>query len=407
MKKSILVVSEYYQRGGLERLLVDLVRGLDPVLFEVTLLVKAPGLTGALRAALPGHVSLLAPTLFAVQSWQERLAQAPGPDLLKSPARLILRLLRDCAFLLNIPVMRSCCRSLRPDVMQIVNGGYPGGMICLAAAVAGRMASVPYVDLYVLSYPNARSIGFSDRRIDRWVADSVHSLTANSEAARLGLTQLRGMPSAKTSTIYSGLPKEPRRGPLPAAAGGWRRRSDEILIGLLSVFMPVKGHRFLIEAAAILAPRFPRVRWILAGDGPTRPRMMALCRSLGLSEMQVAFPGAYPGSSQEVAEALDIVVHPATHESFPYAILEAMRAGKPIIATRIAGIPEQIEDGISGVLVEAGDARALAEAMERLLTDPVRGKELGRAAGRRFRERFTIEAMRQAFRDRYEKGAAR
>ena len=151
----------------------------------------------------------------------------------------------------------------------------------------------------------------------------------------------------------------------------------------------------------MLAPRFPKVRWILAGDGPSRSAMIDLCRRLGLTDRQVLFPGFYPGPSHEVAASLDIVVHPSLHESFPYAILEAMRAGKPIIATRVAGIPEQIEDGVSGLLVEPADPKALADAMEFLLTRPSWAGTLGKAACRRFHERFSIGVMRQAFQDRY------
>lgn len=391
------MLTEYYLPGGLERFLVDLAHALDPDRFELHILAKAPGLTEGLRRALPAYVVLHEPALLTAQPWQERLGASSWPAWLKLLPRAALSALHYLCLAANVPVLERLISAIRPDYLEIVNGGYPGGALCLAAAVAGRRARVPWVDMFVLSYPFPRRMPLLDALIDRRVAEALDSLTANSDATRDGLASVRGMSSPKSRTVYTGIgDSDPPGGRGSELARSWRTEPGQTLIGMLSVFVPIKGHRTLLEAAARVAPRHPEARWVLAGDGPTREAMQAYCRGLGIED-RVVFPGRHEGPGEEVTAALDVVVHPSVQESFPYAVLEAMRAGKPVIATRIAGIPEQIEDGVSGLLVAPGDPDALASAMERVLREPGAARSLGDAARRRFQERFTLDRMRRSF----------
>jgi len=96
-------------------------------------------------------------------------------------------------------------------------------------------------------------------------------------------------------------------------------------------------------------------------------------------------------------KAVDIVVVPSLWENFPIVVLEAMSCGKPVIATKVGGIPEIIEDGYNGILVPKQDGRALAKAVSLLIQNPVEAKKLGEAAYRTVKEKFTIDIMRQNY----------
>ncbi|NCO86554.1 MAG: glycosyltransferase family 4 protein [Rhodobacterales bacterium] len=139
----------------------------------------------------------------------------------------------------------------------------------------------------------------------------------------------------------------------------------------------VKGLPVLFEALTLIADRLPRLRLTLVGDGPDRRALEAEARGL-----PVAFVGYK--SQSEVAELLrgaDALVLPSFAEGLPVVLMEAMAARLPVIATRIAGVPELVEDGASGLLVPPGDAQALAAAIAAVLGDPARAGRMG-AAGR-------------------------
>jgi glycosyltransferase involved in cell wall biosynthesis len=154
-----------------------------------------------------------------------------------------------------------------------------------------------------------------------------------------------------------------------------------------------KGHAVLLHALAAIGGRGTHVPWRLAiaGEGVERPRLEALTREYGLTD-RVRLLGAR-NDIPDLQAGADVFVMPSLWEGLPLAVLEAMVAGKPIVASRTSGIPEAIEDGRQGVLVPPGDVQALADALWRLMNEPELRASLGRAALERARSRFTIAAM--------------
>lgn len=157
-----------------------------------------------------------------------------------------------------------------------------------------------------------------------------------------------------------------------------------------------KGHRHVIEALAILVERDLPVRWIIVGDGPEEAGLLERIRAEGLLNL-VEFVGA--ANSAEVQRLLsvsDLFVLPciATSEGdmdgIPVSLMEAMAAGVPVISTPISGIPELIENQISGLLVEPGDGSALADAIQLMVEDADLRKRISTAAGNRITERFQL-----------------
>ena len=147
---------------------------------------------------------------------------------------------------------------------------------------------------------------------------------------------------------------------------------------------PQKGQPVLIEALAQVAPQAPDVRLLLAGVGPTRAALEAQVARLGL-EQQVTFLGLV--SRAELPTLLartDVVVLPSYWEGLPVSLIEALSAGKAIVASRVGGNPELVSDGVNGLLVPPGDASALAKALLSLANDPERVRQMGAASRERF-----------------------
>jgi glycosyltransferase involved in cell wall biosynthesis len=144
----------------------------------------------------------------------------------------------------------------------------------------------------------------------------------------------------------------------------------------------VKGVPILIDAMSNLVEKHPDLRLRLVGDGPDRRRLEADVEARGLGK-RIEFLGYR--SQAEVAEELartDVFVLPSFAEGVPVVLMEAMAAQVPVVTTRIAGVPELVEDGVSGLLVPPGDSDAFTAALDALLADPDRRQALG-AAGRR------------------------
>ncbi|MCP5074593.1 MAG: glycosyltransferase family 4 protein [Rhodobacteraceae bacterium] len=152
----------------------------------------------------------------------------------------------------------------------------------------------------------------------------------------------------------------------------------------------VKGLPVLFEAVQTVLPVFPSLRVTLIGDGPERSQLEQQVRELDLSDV-VEFAGYR--SQSEVAKALkqtDLFVLPSFAEGVPVVLMEAMAAQIPVIATRIAGIPELVEDGVSGALVEPGNAAQLAGKITGILGDPDVQAEMGRAGREKVLAQFNI-----------------
>jgi glycosyltransferase involved in cell wall biosynthesis len=153
---------------------------------------------------------------------------------------------------------------------------------------------------------------------------------------------------------------------------------DVPLVGAVGRLVPVKGLDTLLEAAALVARRQPRAVFVLVGDGPQRPVLVARTRALAL-DGQVRFVG-WRMDVEHIYPDLDVVVLPSLHEGTPVSVIEAMAAGRPVVATSVGGVPDLIRDRDTGLLVPPRDPGALAAAILELLEDPALRARLGAAA---------------------------
>jgi glycosyltransferase involved in cell wall biosynthesis len=155
--------------------------------------------------------------------------------------------------------------------------------------------------------------------------------------------------------------------------------------------LPEKGQEFLVRAMVEVRAKFPRARLLLAGDGPCRGQLERLARELGVAEA-VIFAGFVEDIAQ-VYRALDVFVFPSLAEPLGTSLLAAMGWGLPAVAVASGGVPEYVEDGVSGLLVERAEHGLLSAAMVRVLREAGLAGRLGSGARERIASRLTADHM--------------
>ena len=166
-------------------------------------------------------------------------------------------------------------------------------------------------------------------------------------------------------------------------------------------FVKNKGHRYLLEALSRIVKRHRNVRLSLVGDGPLKSDLLNYAESLGISSY-IEFLGVID-NVEKILKETDIFVLPSIErEGLGIAMIEAMSQSKPVIGTDIGGIPEVIEDGVNGYLVEPRDSDSLAEKLEILIDDKNKRERMGREGRKRFEEKFDASIMLRQLEDLYE-----
>jgi glycosyltransferase involved in cell wall biosynthesis len=237
--------------------------------------------------------------------------------------------------------------------------------------------------------------------LDRWSLRGAHRVITVCRAFAQDLER-HGVQASRLRVLHNSV-RLPAR-PAPEVVAGLRERlriphgSPTVLaVGRLS---REKGHAFLIEALATLRRQYPRdVRLVLVGDGPERGNLEAAVRAAGLGEV-VQFAG-HTTDVQPFYAMCDALALPSLSEGSPNVVLEAMAAGLPIAATAVGGVPEIVENEVSGLLVKPANAAALADALVRLLTDGALARRLSASAMERVTRSFTPEAFRRSLLEIY------
>jgi glycosyltransferase involved in cell wall biosynthesis len=171
-----------------------------------------------------------------------------------------------------------------------------------------------------------------------------------------------------------------------------RKAGSEIMVvGSVAVMEERKGHRYLLEAARSLKQRGYRIRYILAGDGSLKNGLEAMVEALELSD-EVCFVGFISDVPAFLA-GIDIFVMPSLYEGLGVAVLEAMAAGKAVVATQVGGLAESVVDSVTGFLVPPRDSQGLAHAIAKLVEEKSLAHEMGQRGAARVREHFSLETM--------------
>jgi len=294
----------------------------------------------------------------------------------------------------NIRVLRQLIQYLRREKPNIVHTHeFYAGTLGRTAAILARVPGI----YWSLHNPDKWK-GWAEKAVDWSLTQFTDTVVVNSAAVGDFAAGHGWIPDAKVQIVYNGIDLEPFRN-LPnrsAARATLELAADVPVIGTVGRLTRQKGHLYLIEAAARLLPRWPKLRIVIVG-GPGHPsescqeQVIAAVEKAGLQEC-VLFTGMR-NDVPDILPALDVFVFPSEFEGFGLAAVEAMAAGLPVVASGVDGLKEVVANQVTGLLVPPKDSAALAQAIAQILKSPQTGAQMGAAGRRRARECFSAEGM--------------
>lgn len=262
--------------------------------------------------------------------------------------------------------------------------------------IAGRMAGVPVI----ISTVHNSLKDYEVRSLRRWLytfllrltLPLVHRIICVSDANRWDLIDECPAAAAKTQTVYNGVdpsafPSQSDRHKIRQELGNTQ---GPVLVTVARL-TEQKGHRYLLQAFPELLKTWPELCCVFVGEGELQDALQHMAIGLGV-ERACRFVGVREDIAAVLAAA-DLFVLPSLSEGFPFVLLEALAMGRPVVATRVNGVPELIEDHKTGLLVPPRDPQALAAAIREVLSDPAAALRMGAAGRVVVQERFTVDRM--------------
>jgi len=281
-------------------------------------------------------------------------------------------------------------RTMRADVVHT----HAHFSVNTVARLAGRLAGARVLaHMHVENVFRAGPGGRVQIAVDNATARLCFAIVAVSESTRLSLLR-QGYPASRSSTVWNGIEL---RDPVPPV-----RLANGPTILEVARLAEVKGQRLLIEALPALDAVAVLVGRDLEQDGSYEAELRAGADRLGVAD-RVVFAG-YREDVPALLAGCDVFCLPSSAEGLPLVVLEAMAAGKPVVATAVGGVPELVVHGETGLLVPAGDLDALRRALADLLADPERARRLGETGRERVRASFTAAAASERILKIYEAG---
>ncbi|MCW3001162.1 MAG: glycosyl transferase group 1 [Conexibacter sp.] len=362
----ILHFADTPRRGGAEGILMHNVAAQVAAGHDVEVLTAQRWLAGEVAETIPGARA----TVVGDEGFH-------GSDGVRRRLRVLAQ----------VPSLARALRARRPDVLHVNNGGYPGSDLGRLIVMAARAARVPRIVMTVHAVPQPRAAEPAGAaQIDAVVWRCVDVTIGATRAVQEALVGDRSMPPQRFRLVPYGV-ADP--GGDPAVAAALRAQlgvpPGGLLAGMLSAASDEqKGHHVLVTAAGQACAD---VRVAIAGAAPP-----PAAGAEGAERVQLV------GRVDDVGTflaACDVLVVPSVRdESLPLVVLEAMAAGRPVIASRLSGIPEAVQDGTTGRLLPPGDVAALARTLTELAEGDRAVLSTWGAAGRaRWEERFSLDAM--------------
>ncbi len=354
--------------GGTEKILFELCRGLNASKFE-------------------NHIV----SLKSGGEAQKKISEIGVPvTLLNSPDGLISGIL---ALPFVYAKLKTVMKGVAPDLIHTW---------LTRANVLGRLAARGAGFQRVVSSLRVMEVEKSYHRMaERWTGDLARSITVNSSALRDFAVNAIGLPEEKICLIRNGI--DTARILDQNLVNSYRHQwaaSGKFTVGAIGRFHRQKGVDVLLEAAQAILKAHPGAQFLIAGDGPEKNNLASQARRLGIGS-SVTFCGWVKGAP-EFLSILDLFVLPSRWEGMPNAVMEAMLAEKPVIATKVSGVPDLIKNEVDGLIVAPEDAAGLSQAINRLINDLEFGQELARAARQKIMSHFDLKNMISEYEKLYE-----
>jgi glycosyltransferase involved in cell wall biosynthesis len=347
----IAYILSSFMTGGKELILLNVMRKMDSTRFE--------------------------PILFVAKGGGDLLAEVGGNNVYVGVARGNV--------FKSLPSLWRMLARERPDIVWCVAADVMG----FAGRLFAYLLEIPVVIISLHGKHRGRIIDWPNRLITGLTTDRV--VTTSEEYRKILLQE--GVPEHLLTVLYNGIDTNLFQ-PSPNRTNHKQRFlgavSNPPVIGTVGNLLPVKAHDVFLKAVSRILPVFPNALFVIVGEGPSRMKLEALCRHLGIQE-RVLLVGLRK-DIPDLLRSFDMFVLTSYDESFGNAIIEAMASGLPVVGTAVGGVPELVTDA-TGILVPAGNDEAVAEAVIGLLRDPARREAMGQAGRRRAVEHFNLETM--------------
>ncbi|MEG6513896.1 glycosyltransferase family 4 protein [Desulforamulus ruminis] len=348
--------------GGMKNHLLDLVRLTDHTRFDVTVACPQDSLLWAELAALG-------------------IKTTPIP------------LVGELSPLKDYAAVKSLVKYLHSSGTVILHAHSSKG--ALVGRLAAAIVKTPVVvftahnSIFYEQWPRWKKNLFA--MVERFLARLTDRIITVSDALKQELMEQESLPARQLTTIYNGIETDKFNLKLDTLTVRQSLSIPELgpVIGTIARLAPQKGVSYFLKAASLLKDY--QVNFLVVGDGPLREELEQEAAELGLKN-RVTFAGRRE-NIPEILATLDIFVLPSVTEGLPLTILEAMAAGKPVVATRVGGIPEAIVEGKTGLVVPPRDPEALAIALAGLLGERERMLRMGNCGRKHVTEKFTVQAM--------------
>lgn len=375
MKCNILYVIENIEFGGGERVFSQIIRGLDKERF------------GVFVASNPGGI------------FEKKLTEV-GTKI--NPVSMTNRY--------NLGIISQLKKIIKTKGIRIVHS--QGGRADFFARIAARIANVPIIISSMAMLVEGYDVSILRKGLyvsmDRWTERWVNKFTVLSEAMRLSLIERHKIPPKNIVKIYNGIEieeyntdlKELRNKKLESkrALG---LKNDVPVIGAIGRLVWQKGFEYLIRAAPEVLKKYPEARFLIVGEGPLKNKLILTSEKLNVVD-RIIFTG-FRSDIKEILASIDVLAMPSLLEGLPMVLLEAMAMAKPIVATRIDGITEVLENSKTGLLVPAKNSHALAEAIVGILNNKAKAIFFGQNAREAAKEKFSVKKMVKEIELAYEK----
>jgi glycosyltransferase involved in cell wall biosynthesis len=301
---------------------------------------------------------------------------------------------------------RSLTRRIKEYVVahqvKIVHTHTPRTILAAGMALAGKQQVIHLATKQLLYSPADRRWGLIYALLDRLSLYLPDHLIAVSEKMYRRIVAHPGLGSGRVTMIRNAIDCEsyyvPEQGDPCRLEFGLTSESQ--VIGYAGRIEKVKRLDLLLEGLSQVLPRHPRARLMIVGEGKLRPKLEAFAARLGISHCVI-----WTGFRQDIPRllaAMDVYVQPSANEGFSLSLLEAMAAGKAVVATDVGGAQEVVIDGRTGVLIPPASSSAISTAVTSLLDDPGRQSTLGQAARRHVVREFGLQQSMDAYRHLYE-----
>ena len=284
------------------------------------------------------------------------------------------------------------------DRLLIINGGYPGGDACLAASVAWNDINPnnkAWMNFHNFVVPEPTNIlkRIKSRFIDYHVTQSTEGFVSVSHNCMNSLTNRNILSKVKKKFIYNGF------SPLKTNKSSSIRkelglRDDDQIILMLAVYEPRKGHRFIFQVMEQIMLKFSNAYLLLCGYGSEEEieNVDKIRQSVMFKEKIIMQP--HRDDVVNLLSQVEILVMPSqSFESFGYTALEAMSCGVPVVVTNVGGLPEVVEDGKCGYVIQKNDIQGFAKSVNQLLEDKDLRKRMGEAGIKRYNNYFNVSQM--------------